>query len=270
VDSNFCLPIGVWLLAMAVSCVVIIAGVWGGFTLLRLGPRLATVPGGCVVVTLMIFASAGVIDPLKHTSPPSLWLAALEAGAGLAAFAVVAGGRRVWLAGVLALAVAAAAAITVPPLVRQHQLADARLHQFMALGFPLEAPSVPGYYLSAATTSDGVLVDVIDQAAAPQGPSEILVVIGPVASAWAAHQRALCTGGNAVSSGPLFDCSAIRPSAWLWANSTIGNEIMSEHSGLMAIASASSQPSTVSEATLIAAATSLRMTTAATLAGLPA
>jgi len=158
----------------------------------------------------------------------------------------------------------------VPPLVRQHQLADARLHQFMALGFHLEAPSVPGYYLSAATTSDGVLLDVIDQPTAHQGPSEILVVIGPVASAWAAQQRALCTGGNAVSSGPLFDCSAIRPSEWLWANSTIGNKIMSEHAGLMAIASASSQPSTVSNATLIAAATSLRMTTAATLAGLPA
>jgi hypothetical protein len=41
VDSNFCLPAGLWLLAIAVNCVVILAGVWGAFTVLRLGPRPA-------------------------------------------------------------------------------------------------------------------------------------------------------------------------------------------------------------------------------------
>ena len=41
----------------------------------------------------------------------------VEAGAGLAAFALVAAGRRVWLAGVLALTVIAVGAVLVPPAV---------------------------------------------------------------------------------------------------------------------------------------------------------
>jgi hypothetical protein len=272
VDSNLCFPLGplgLWLLAIVVNCVVILAGVWGAFTMLRLRPRLATVPGGWVVVVVMILASGGRLDPRQLTSPPTPWLTALKAGAGLAAFALVAGGRRVWLAGMLALAVTIAAAVQVPALVRQHQLADARLHDLVALGFPLEVPSVPGYHASAANVSEGVLLINIDQSIPHPGTTEIIVEIGPAGGAWAARALALCAGPG--RSRPLYDaCSARGPDRWLLTNADplFGDAALAESAGLVMESSASGHPTPVSDSTLIAAVTSLRPTSAASLASL--
>jgi hypothetical protein len=270
VDGGFCLPFGLYLLAVVVNCVVIIAGVWGAFTVLGLRPRRATVPGGCVVVVVMILASAGELGLRVFKSPPAPWLAALEAGAGLAAFALIAGGRRVWLAGMLALAVTVAAAVQVPPLVRQHELADARLHDLVALGFPLEVPSVPGYHVSAANVSEGVLLVVIDQSIPHPGTTEIFVDLGPAGGAWAARQLAMCASPG--RSRPLYDaCSARGPERWLLTNTDplLGDAALAESAGLVMESSANGQPTAVSDSTLIAAVTSLRPASAARLASLP-
>ena len=269
VDTNFCFPAGLWLVAIVVNCVVILAGVWGAFTMLRLRPRRATVPWGCVVVVVMIFASTGELGLRLVKSPPAPWLTALETGAGLAAFALVAGGRRVWLAGVLALAVTIAAAVQVPPLVRQHELTDARLHDLVALGFPLEVPSVPGYHVSAADVSEGVLLVVIDQSIPHPGTTEIFVDIGPVGGAWAARELAMCAGPG--RSRPLYHaCSARGPDRWLLTNTDplFGDAALAERAGLVTESSASGHPTPVSDSTLIAAATSLRPASAASLASL--
>jgi hypothetical protein len=54
----------------------------------------------------------------------------------------------------------------------------------------------------------------------------------------------------------------------LLANATIGNTVLAENAGLVAIASADAMPTPVTTATLIAAATSLRPVNATTLAAL--
>ena len=267
VDGNLCLPLGLWFLAVAVNCVVILAGVWGAFTVLRLRPRQATVFGGCVVVVVMILLAAGGLSLRQSKFPPTPWLAALEAGAGLAAVALIAGGDRIWLAGVLVLAVTIAAAVQVPPLVRQHELVDSRLHDLVALGFPLEVPSVPGYHVSAADASEGVLLVVIDQSIPHPGTTEIFVDIGPAGGAWAARELAMCASPG--RSRPLYDaCSARGPDRWLLTNTDplFGDAALAESAGL--VMQSSPNGGRVSDSTLMAAATSLRPASAASLASL--
>jgi hypothetical protein len=268
IDTGICFPADVWLLAIAGNCALIMAGVWCAFTVLRLRPRRVTVPGGCVVVVVMILASAGELGLRQFKTPPAPWVTALETGAGLAAFALAAGGRRASLAGVLALAVTIGAAMQVPPLVRQHDAADARLHDLAALGFPLEVPSVPGYHVSAANVSEGVLLVDIDPSAPRPGMSEITVVIGPASSAWAAGELALCAGPG--RSRPLFDaCSARGPRRWLLTNADpiLGDAALAESAGL--VMESTPNGGHVADSMLIAAATSLRPASAASLAGLP-
>jgi hypothetical protein len=269
VDGNICFPLGLWLLAIVVNGVVILAGVWGAFTILRMRPRRATVPGGWAVVVVMVLASAGDLDARKITAPSTPWLAALEAGAGLAAFALVTGGRRAWLAGVLALALIIVAAVQVPSLVRQRQLADARLHDLAALGFPLKVPSVPGYHPTYATASEGVLLVVMQQSIRYPGTTEITVEIAPAGGAFAARELAMCAGPG--HSRPLYDaCTALGPGRWLLTNADplLGDAALAQGGGLVTESSASGHPAPVSDSTLIAAVTSLRPASAASLASL--
>lgn len=268
VDGSFCLPMGLWLLAIAGNCVVILVGVWGAFTLLRVRPRQATVFGGCVAVVVMILLAAGGGLSLRQSKlPPTPWLAALEAGAGLAAVALIAGGDQIWLAGVLALAVTIAAAAGVPPLVRRHELVDSRLHDLVALGFPLAVPSVPGYHVSAAYANEGVLLVVMDQSIPHPGTTEIFVDIGPADGAWAARELAMCASPG--HSRPLFDaCSARGPDRWLLTNTDplFGDAALAKGAGL--VLQSKPNGSRVSDSTLMVAVTSLRPASAASLASL--
>jgi hypothetical protein len=270
VDGNICIPVDLWLLAITVNLLAILAGVWGTFTVLRVRPRGATVPVGSVVVIVMVLASGGELGLHIFKTPPAPWLSAVDAGAGLAAFALIAGGRRVRVAGVLALAATIAAAVQVPPLVRQHQLADARLHDLVALGFPLEVPSVPGYHVSAANVSEGVLLVAIDKSTPTPGMTEILVNIGPAGGSWAARELAMCAGPG--RSRPLYDaCSARGPGHWLLTNTDplFGDAALAESAGLVMESSTNGDATRISDSTLIAAVTSLRPASAASLASLP-
>jgi hypothetical protein len=267
VDSSFCLPVGLWLLAIVVNCVVITAGVWGTFTLLRMLPRTATVPWGCVLMVVMIFVSTGERGPGVIKSPPTPWLTALEAGAGLAAFALIAEDRRV--SGVLALAVTIVAALAVPPLVRQHEQADARLNDLAALGFPLEVPSLPGYHAIRASATDGSLLITMDQSIPYPGTTEILVEIAPAGGTYGARELAMCAGPG--RSKPLYDaCTSRGPHRWLLTNTDplLGDAALAESAGLVVESDTSGHPTQVSDSTLIAAVTSLRPASAASLAGL--
>jgi hypothetical protein len=271
VDGGVCLPAGLWLLTIVVNCVVILAGVWGAFTLLRLRPRGTTVPGGCAVTVLMILVSTGAVGPQLRLfkSPPTPWLAALEAGAGLAVFALAAQGGRLRLAGMLALAVAVAAAVQVPPLVRQHELTDARMHDLTALGFPLQVPSLPGYHATIADASEGTLLVTLDQSIPYPGTTEIFFEIGPVGGTWAAGELAMCAGPG--RSRPLYDaCSARGPHRWLLTNKDplFNNAALAESAGLVMQSSTNGDATRISTSTLIAAVTSLRPASAASLAGL--
>ena len=260
-----CIPLGLWLVGIVVNCTVISLGVLGAFTVLRLRPRRALVPFGCVVVALTAIVSASrIIGP---PGPPP-WEAALEAGAGLAAVALtsISGWARV--TGPMAVVVLLAAGWVVPRVVAHQQQADARLAGFTALKFPLEAPSVPGYHLYAAASVDGVLDITVRQAIRYPGTTEVSVVVGPADGAWAKQLLASCTTPIPGSSQLLYSCSTIRPGVLLMANATDGNAVMATRAGLVAKASADSTPTAVTTATLIALATSLRPVNAATLAAL--
>jgi hypothetical protein len=173
----------------------------------------------------------------------------------------------VWPAGVLALAVTLAAAVQVPPLVRQHELADARLHDLVALGFPLAVPSVSGYHVTAADVSQGVLLVVIDQSIPHPGTTEIFVDIGPAGGAWAARELAMCAGPG--RSRPLYDaCSARGQNRWLLTNTDplLGDAALAESAGL--VLQSAPNGGRVGDSALIAAVTSLLPASAASLAGL--
>jgi hypothetical protein len=260
-----CIPLGLWLLGIVVNCTVIALGVIGVFTVLRLRPRRALVPFGCVVVALTAIVSASSIA--GPPGPPP-WEAALEAGVGLAAVAMTAIGGRARVAGPMAVVVLLAAGWIVPRVIAHQERADARLAGFTALKFPLEAPNVPGYHLYAADAVEGVLDVSVRQAIRYPGTTEVTVVVGPADGAWAKQQLALCTKPVQGSTVLLYSCRPIRPGLLLMANATSGNAVMATRAGLVATASADSMPTPVTTATLIAIATSLRPVDAATLAAL--
>jgi hypothetical protein len=130
-------------------------------------------------------------------------------------------------------------------------------------------PSVPGYHVTAATASEGVLLVVMDQSIPHPGTTEILVDISPAGGAWAARELAMCAGPG--HSRPLYDaCSVHRPGQWLLTNADplFGDAALAESAGLVMESSTSGHPTPVSDSTLIASVTSLRSASAASLASL--
>jgi hypothetical protein len=134
------LPVGAAILG---SGLVICAGVSLGFLLLQLRPKLVTIPVGCVLCALLIWA---VSRGLPGGTPPAAWTTALAAGAGLASLALVVDGGRVQIAGLIAIAVVLFAAFEVPGLI------DSRAHHGAS---PVGLSSLsPGLWLAEPTGPD--------------------------------------------------------------------------------------------------------------------
>jgi hypothetical protein len=112
-----------------------------------------------------------------------------------------------------------------------------------------------------------VLSVVIDQSIPHPGTTEIIVNIGSAGGAWAAQQLALCAGPG--RSRPLYNaCSARGPDRWLLTNTDPppGDAALATSAGLVTESTANG--GRVGDRTLLAAVTSLRPTSAVTLASL--
>ncbi len=137
----FCLPVGQAAVAVLGSSLVIRAGVFLGFFLLQVRPKRLTIPVGCVLAAMLIWA-VGVGIP--GGTPPPAWTTALAAGAGLTSLALMVDSGIAQIAGFVAIAIVVAGAFAAPRLIQSRIQQDARERQLAALRFPLMLPVAAG------------------------------------------------------------------------------------------------------------------------------
>lgn len=112
---GFCMPVGSAVYAVLGIGAVICAGVFLGFLLIRLRPKRLTIPVGCILAAMLIFAvGAGIPGDL----PPPPWAAALAVGAGLTSLALVIDSGRAQVAGLVAIVVVTVGAFVLPHVIR--------------------------------------------------------------------------------------------------------------------------------------------------------
>jgi hypothetical protein len=120
--GGLCLGLPQGAAAIAGSVLVIAAGVFVGFGVLRIRPRRLTIPLGCILVTMLTWAlGAG----MPGGNAPAPWAAGLAAGAGLAALALSVDWGRPQVAGMIAVVVIVIAAFVVPRVISSRMQADA-------------------------------------------------------------------------------------------------------------------------------------------------
>jgi hypothetical protein len=152
--DTFCIPVAQAAGAVLGSGLLICAGVFLGFFLLRVRPKRLTIPVGCVLATMLILAvGAGI----PGGTPPPAWTTALAAGAGLTSLALMVDSGRPQIAGFVAIAVVVAGAFALPRLIHSQIQQDARERQLAALGIPLMLPVAAGYHASGADAVNGGL-----------------------------------------------------------------------------------------------------------------
>jgi len=152
--DSFCIPVVPIGLAVLGSAVVIGAGVFLGFCLLRVRPKRLTIPAGCVLAAMLIWA-VGV--GLPGGSPPPAWATGLASGAGLTSLALMVDSGRAQIAGFVAIALVVAGAFALPRLIHSRSQQDARERQLAALEVPLMLPVAAGYHATGADPVNGGL-----------------------------------------------------------------------------------------------------------------
>jgi hypothetical protein len=127
--TEFCIPVGSAAGAVLGTGAVICAGVFLGFLLIRLRPKRLTIPVGCILAAMLIFAvGAGIPGDI----PPAPWTAALAVGAGLASLALAVDSGRAQVAGLLAIVVVVAGAFALPHVARSRTQPGTREQQLAA------------------------------------------------------------------------------------------------------------------------------------------
>jgi hypothetical protein len=262
----FCIPVWPTVGAVLGSGAVICAGVFAGFLLFQLRPKRLTIPVGCILAAMLIFA-VGAGRP--GDVPPPTWTAALAAGAGLASLALAVDSGRAQVAGFVAVVIVAAGAFALPHVIRPRTQPDTPEQQLAALGFPLLLPVAAGYHASAASASGGSL-SVSMSADTPGGAAfsrraAFTVGISPVTGpAVKPDEKPDACGSPA----PRAQCLELRPGLWLLTDAGAGNGEVITWRGELEVEALSLGYSPVSTSTLVQAATDLRPATAAALAGL--
>ncbi|HEY4851935.1 MAG TPA: hypothetical protein VII22_14155 [Streptosporangiaceae bacterium] len=265
----FCIPVVPAAAAVLGSCILICVGVITGFLLLQVRLKRLTIPVGCVLAAMLIWAiGAGIPGGV----PPPAWTAALAAGAGLTSLALMVDSGRVQIAGFVAIVVVIAGVSAVPHLIYSRVQQDARERQLAALGLPLMLPTAAGYHASGADAANGGL-SVSMSSDAPSGSAlsrlpAFVVNITPASST----PTEPGSGGKPVECGylpPRPECRELKPRLWLLPDGGAGNggEVITWRGGLKVdVMTLGYSP--VNTTALVQAATDLRPATAATLAGL--
>ncbi len=172
----FCIPVTQAAAAVVGSGLLICVGVSLGFFLIQVRPKRLTIPVGCVLAAMLIWA-VGVGIP--GGTPPPAWTTALAVGAGLASLALMVDSGRAQIAGFVAIAVVLASAFTLPRLIQSRIKQDARERQLAALGFPLMLPVASGYHASGdgaevITWRGDLEVDAMSLGYSPVSPNALV------------------------------------------------------------------------------------------------
>jgi hypothetical protein len=265
--ETLCLPVLPAAAALLGSGLVICGGVLIGFFLLQIRLKRLTIPVGCALCAMLIFA-VGVGVP--GGTPPAAWTTALAAGAGLTSLALIADSGRAQIAGFVAIAVVAAGAVALPRLIHSRIQHDARERQLAALGFPLMLPVAAGYHASGADAVSGGLS--VSMSSDTPGASALSRLPGFTVSITPATSSPTepGPGGRPVQCqylAPHPGCRELKPGLWLLPDAGIGPEVITWR-GRLEVDAMSLGYFPVSANALVQAATDLQPVSAAALAGL--
>jgi len=171
-----------------------------------------------------------------------------------------------------AIAVVLLGALVVPRTVARHQATDARAATLTRLGFPLELPSVPGYYpIDAYATPGGSLeVSMGSDGAAPDDALAFTVDITRSGSSDGVFDLKVCHE-NDPQLTPQYACQADGPHRWLITESgSPGNGALAENGGMIAIVQQTQTPSgtPLPAHVVLTAVSSLRPASASAIAAL--
>jgi hypothetical protein len=264
--GGFCIPLRSAVGAVLGVGAVICVGVFLGFLLFHVRPKRLTIPVGCILAAMLIFAvGAG----LPGDIPPAPWTAALAVGAGLASLALAVDSGRAQVAGLVAIVVVVVGAFALPHVTPTQVAPATREQQLGALGFPLLLPVAAGYHATAASAANGGLsVTMSADATGASGLSRqqaftvgITPVTGPPADPDAKP--------DACGSPAQADCLELKPGLWLLTDVGAGNgAVVITWRGQLEVEAVSIGYSPASTSALVQAATDLRPATAAALADL--
>ncbi len=265
--DTFCIPVVQAAATVLGSGLVICAGVFLGFVLLRVRPKRLTIPVGCILTVTLIWA-VGIGIP--GGIPPAAWTTAVAAGAGLMALALAVDTGRLRITGFVMIAVVLAGACALPHLIESRIQQDAREQQLAALRFPLMLPVAAGYHASGADVVNGGLS--VSMSSDTPGASSLshlptlTVSITPAANS----PPAIGPGGKPVQCkyvAPHPGCRELKPGLWLIPISGVTAEVITRR-GDLEVDAMSLGYAPVSANALVQAATNFRPTSAAALADL--
>jgi hypothetical protein len=266
--DSFCIPVAQAALAVLGSGLVICAGVFLGFLLLRVRPKRLTIPVGCVLAAMLIWA-VGVGAP--GGTPPPAWATALAAGAGLMSLALMLDSGRAQIAGFVAIAVVVAGAFALPRIIHSRIEQDARERQLAALSFPLLLPVATGYHASGADAANGGLsVSMSSDKPGASALSSLPAFTVGITPAMSAPTEPGPDGKpvNCRYLPPRTGCRELKPGLWLLPDGAGNGAEVITWRGDLEVDAMSLGYSPVSANALVQAATNLRPASAAALARL--
>jgi hypothetical protein len=265
--GSFCIPVEPAAAAVLGSVLVICCGVFLGFCLLRIGPKRLTIPVGCILAAVLIWA-VGVGIP--GGIPPPAWTTAVAAGAGLASLALMVDSGRAQITGFVAIVAVVIGAFALPHLIRSRIQQDARERKLAALGFPLMLPVAAGYHASGADAVNGGLS--VSMSSDKPGSSALSRLPAFTVSITPATNSRSAIGPDGKPAqcryvAPHPGCRELKPGLWLIPISGLTAEVITRRGDLEVDAMSLGYAPVKADA-LVQAATNLRPASAAALAGL--
>ena len=264
--NSVCIPLVPALAAIAGSIVAISAGTVITLWTMQVRPKRVTVPVGCIVTTVAVFWTSSGFPGGRGPAP---WAAAIAAGAGLAAVALSARRRRARVAGLAGVVVVLLGSLLVPRTVARQEEVGSQAAKLTQLGFPLQLPSVPGYYPMGGYATPGGSLDV--SMGRDGEPSDLAlaftVSITRAGTSDGAFDLGMCRPGQDPRLTPQYYCQAKGPGLWLATErGTTSDVALADNRSMIAVA----QPilRQVPDEVLLQAVSSLRPATAAEIAAL--
>jgi hypothetical protein len=245
---------------------VIITGTLTTMGTLQVRPKSLTVSVGCIVIAVAIACTGFGFSGGRGPAP---WAAAIAAGAGLAAVALSVDRGRAQIAGLIGVGVVVLGSLIAPRTIVRHEEADSQAATLTRLGFPLELPSVPGYYPMGGYATPGGSLEISMGGYGATGYLDLAftVDITTASTSDGAIDLGLCKPGEDPQLTPRYSCRSSGAGRWVVTQpGTSSDEALADQRDRIAVA----RPigTQVSDEVLLQAVTSLRPASAAEIAAL--